>query len=47
MDIERMRAIVKSNLVSFNLSAEDIASIVEHIVTDLLEEYRWCGDILE
>lgn len=40
MDIERLRNIIKSNLVSFNLSAEDIEKITEQLLSDVLGVFR-------
>lgn len=37
MDIERLRKTIKSNLVSFNLSVEDIERITELLLEDILE----------
>lgn len=37
MDIDKLRQVIKSNLVSFNLTPEDIEKITEHLLEDLLK----------
>ena len=37
MDVERLRQTIKSNLVSFNLSSEDIEKITDLLLEDILE----------
>ena len=37
MDIEKLRQLIKSNLVSFGLTPEDIEKITEHLIADILD----------
>ena len=40
MDIEKLRNTIKSNLVSFNLTPEDIEKITEQLLQDVLRIFR-------
>lgn len=40
MDIDHLRSTIKSNLVSFNLSSDDIEKITEQLLEDILELIR-------
>lgn len=37
MDVEKLKNTIKSNLVSFNLTPEEITKITEQILQDVLE----------
>lgn len=40
MDIEKLRKIIRSNLVSFTLTPEDIEKITEQLLEDLLKAFE-------